>query len=151
MRDQGYPCHPEVGQSEQNANTFVLDFPVKSPEGSICASDLGAIEQLEYWKKVKVHFTEHNPSVTIYIKPDEWLVVAQWVWDNWEYITGLSFLPYSDHIYQLAPYEKITKEQYEEFKSRMNPIDFSKLIYYETTDSTDVKREVACAGGVCEL
>jgi len=101
MKDQGYPCSPEVGQSEQSANTFVLDFPVKSPDGAICASDMTAIEQLEYWKKVKINYTEHNPSVTIYIKPDEWLQAAQWVWVNWEYISGLSFLPYSDHVYQL--------------------------------------------------
>lgn len=151
MRDQGYPCHPEVGQSEEHANTFVLDFPVKSPEGSVCVNDIGAIEQLEYWKSVKINYTEHNPSVTIYIKPNEWLKVGQWIWDNWEYITGLSFLPYSDHVYQLAPYEAITEEQYEKFKSKLNKIDFSKLVYYELTDSTDVKREVACAGGVCEL
>ncbi len=110
-----------------------------------------ALEQLEYWKKIKVNYTEHNPSVTIYVKPDEWLTVGQWIWDNWEFITGLSFLPYSEHVYQLAPYEKISEEQYEEFKSKVSNIDFSKLIYYELEDATDVKKEVACVGGVCEL
>ncbi len=151
VKDQGYPCHPEVGQSEATANTFVLEFPVKSPDGCVCASDMTALEQLEYWKKIKVNYTEHNPSVTIYVKPDEWLTVGQWIWDNWEFITGLSFLPYSEHVYQLAPYEKISEEQYEEFKSKVSNIDFSKLIYYELEDATDVKKEVACVGGVCEL
>ena len=151
MKDQCYPCLPEVGQVEETANTFVLEFPVKSPDHAIIADQLSAIDQLEFWKTVKIYYTEHNPSVTIYVKPDEWLKVGQWVWDNWDYITGLSFLPYSDHVYQLAPYEAITEEQYHTLASKVKKVDFSKLIYYEKSDTTDTKKEVACAGGVCEL
>ena len=151
MRDQGYPCHPENGQDEETANTFVLQFPVKSPENAICTKDMTALEQLEYWKKVKINYTEHNPSVTIFVKEDEWLLVAQWVYSNFDFITGLSFLPYSDHIYEQAPYEEITEEKYHQLAKQISPVDFSKLIYYEKVDNTDVKKEVACAGGVCEL
>jgi hypothetical protein len=151
MKDQCYPCLPEVGQVEETANTFVLEFPVKSPDNAIVANQIEALDQLEFWKTVKLNYTEHNPSVTIYVKPDEWLKVGQWVWDNWDYITGLSFLPYSDHVYQLAPYEAITEEQYLALAAKVQKVDFSKLIYYEKSDTTDTKKEVACAGGVCEL
>src|SRR3990167_7792929 len=148
MRDQGYKCLPEVGQSEETADTFVLEFPVKSPTNAITVKDVTALEQLEYWKTVKVNFTEHNPSVTIYVKPDEWLKIGQWVWDNWDYITGLSFLPFSEHLYHLAPYEEIYEKKYEEILSKINRVDFGKLVYYEKSDETDVKKEVACAGGI---
>lgn len=151
LKEQGVPYNPEVGQNEDNATTYVLEFPIKSPENSMIAKNLSAIEQLEYWKMTKLNYTEHNPSCTIYIKNDEWLKVGQWLWDNWEYITGLSFLPYSDHVYQLAPYEEITKEKYEELLSKMPKLNFSKLVYYEKEDTTDVKKEVACTGEKCEL
>ena len=151
MRDQGFNCNPEVGQSEQTATTFVLDFPVKAPENAICVSDVNALQQLEYWKTCKVAYIEHSISATIYVKEDEWLLVAQWIWDNWDYVSGLSFLPYSDHVYQLAPYEEINKEKYEDLASKMTHVDFSKLVYYEKVDNTDVKREFACVGDKCEL
>ena len=151
MKDQGFNYNPEVGQQEDTATTFVLDFPVKSPEDAICVDDVSALEQLEYWKIVKMNYVEHNSSVTIYVKPDEWFKIGQWLWDNWEICSGLSFLPYSDHVYKLAPYSKINKEEYEELVSKMKNVDFSKLIHYEKIDNTDVKKEVACAGGVCEL
>lgn len=151
MKDQGYPCLPEVGQFEPNVNTYVLEFPIKAPQGAETANNVSAIDQLENWLLYKANYTEHNPSVTIYVKKDEWLDVGKWVWDNWDYITGLSFLPYSDHVYELAPYEAITKEKYEELSSKVGNVDFSKLRYYEKTDTTDTKRVLACAGGVCEL
>ena len=151
MKAQGYKAVPEVGQNETTANTFVLSFPVKSPDNAKVVDDLTALQQLEFWKRVKMEYCEHNPSCTIYVKNDEWLDIAQWIWKNWEYIIGLSFLPYSDHVYELAPYEAITKEKYEELKSQMTKVDFSKLIRYEKYDSTDMKKELACVGGVCEL
>lgn len=151
MKDQGYPCKPEVGENMETARTYVLEFPIKAPEQAIFVKDVDAIDQLEYWKMVKLNYTEHNPSVTIYVKPDEWLEVGNWVWKNWDYITGLSFLPASDHVYKLAPYEAVSKEEYEDALSKLRPVDFSKLIYYEKQDATDVKKELACAGGVCEL
>lgn len=151
MRDQGFVVHPEVGQDMDTANTFVLEFPVKAPEGAVCTKDLTALEQLEYTKMVRSDYTEHNTSVTISVKADEWLKVGQWVWENWDFVTGLSFFPYNDHVYQLAPYEEISKEEYESRLKALPKVNFAKLVYYETTDSTDVKKEVACAGGVCEL
>ena len=151
LKDQGVPYFPEVGQSEENATTFVLEFPVKAPESAITREDLDAIAQLEHWKIVKKHFTEHNPSVTISVADDEWLKVAHWVYENWNLVGGLSFLPRSNHVYQLAPYETITREKYEEMQKRLVNLDFSKIVTYETEDETEVKKELACVAGVCEI
>jgi ribonucleoside-triphosphate reductase len=151
MKDQGYPCLPEVGQFEPNISTWVLEFAVQAPTGATTVKDVAALEQLETWLHYKRNFTEHNPSVTIYVKSDEWLSIGNWVWNNWDYITGLSFLPYSDHIYELAPYEAISEEKFLALSSKIKKVDFSKLRYYEKSDTTDVKKELACVGGVCEL
>jgi ribonucleoside-triphosphate reductase (thioredoxin) len=151
LKDQGVPYHPEVGQSREDANTYVLEFPMKSPEGSIFKDDISAIEQLEHWKMVKENYTEHNPSVTISIGDNEWLKVAHWIYENWDMVGGLSFLPRSNHIYQLAPYEEITKEQYEKLMKTFPTIDYSKIITYEKVDETEVKRELACVSGVCDI
>ncbi len=144
------PCHPEVGQHEDNATTFVFDFPVKAPRGAIVKADLTANQQLEHWRMVKLNYTEHNPSVTITVGEEEWISVANWVYENWEIIGGLSFLPRDNHIYRLAPYEIIDKERYEELDEQMKFIDFSQLARYEIVDETEVKAELACAGGACE-
>lgn len=151
LKDQGVPYYPEVGQTLENASTFVLEFPVKAPEGAICKDDVDAIAQLEHWKIVKQHFTEHNPSVTVSVSDDEWLKVANWVYQNWDLVGGLSFLPRSNHVYQLAPYESITKEKYVEMKKRLGDLDFSKIVTYEKEDETEVKKELACVGGLCEI
>ena len=151
LRDQGVPYHPEVGQTRDEANTFVLEFPVAAPKDAKFKDDLSAIEQLEHWKVVQENYTEHNPSVTISVGNDEWIKVLEWVNKNWGIICGLSFLPRFDNVYQLAVYEEITKEQYEELLPTMANIDFSKLVIYEREDETDIKRELACAGGVCEI
>lgn len=151
LRDQGIPFHPEVGQSMASATTFVLDFPVKAPNGSIFKDDQSAIEQLEYWKMLKENFTEHNPSTTISVGDDEWITVANWVYTNWDIVGGLSFLPRSNHVYQLAPYETIDKKTYEEVLKRFEHIDFSKIVTYEMTDELEQKAELACAGGVCTV
>ena len=102
-RDQGVPCLPEVGQPAETATTFVLEFPVKAPEGAIFKDEVSALDLLKEWKRVKVHYVEHNPSATIYVGPDEWLAVGNFVYENWDWVGGLSFLPRSDHVYQLAP------------------------------------------------
>ncbi len=151
LRDQGVPFHPEVGQTMDTANTYVLEFPVASPKGSIYKDDITAIDQLEYWKNVKVNFTDHNPSATISVGENEWIEVAHWVYKNWEIVGGLSFLPRFDHIYQLAPYEPITEKQYNELKERMAHIDFGKIMTYEKQDETEAKKELACSGGVCDI
>jgi len=151
LKDQGIPHQPEVGQTWENANTFVLEFPIKSPKSSVYNNDLSAIEQLEYWKLVKENYTEHNPSVTISIGEDEWVGVANWLYENWEMIGGLSFLPRSNHSYRLAPYETITKEKYEELAKAFENLDYSKLVTYELQDETEQARELACAGSTCEI
>lgn len=151
LKDQGVPYHPEVGQNIANATTYVLEFPVKAPDGAICKNDISALDQLHHWKIVKLNYTEHNPSVTVSVGEDEWIGVLNWLYENWDIVGGLSFLPRSNHVYQLAPYEEITKEQYEKLASQMGHIDFSKLVSYERTDETEVKRELACAGGQCEI
>ncbi len=151
LKDQGVPYYPEVGQTMENANTYVLEFPVKAPKGAIFKNDLSAIDQLEHWRDVKVNYTEHNPSVTISIGEDEWIEVANWVYENWDIVGGLSFLPRSDHAYRLAPYEEIGKDVYEKMYEKVKDIDYSKLLTYEQRDETDLKRELACAGGLCEI
>jgi ribonucleoside-triphosphate reductase len=151
LKDQGVPYYPEVGQTLENATTFVLEFPIKAPEGAICKDDITALDQLEHWKIVKKHYTEHNPSVTISVGDDEWLAVANWIYVNWDLVGGLSFLPRSNHVYQLAPYETITKEKYEEMIRKVSDLDFSKIVTYEVEDETEVKKELACVSGVCEV
>jgi ribonucleoside-diphosphate reductase alpha chain len=151
MKDQKVPYFPEVGQSISSASTYVFEFPVKAPEGAVLKDDLSAIDQLEYWRKVKVNYTEHNPSQTISIGENEWIAVANWLYEHWEMIGGLSFLPRENHAYLLAPYEEITKDRYEEMAANMPKIDFSQILLYEKEDSTDVKKELACASGVCEI
>jgi ribonucleoside-triphosphate reductase (thioredoxin) len=151
LKDQGVPYHPEVGQTEENANTFVLEFPVHSPKSSVYNDDLSAIQQLEYWKVVKENYTEHNPSITISVGDGEWVGVANWLYEHWEIIGGLSFLPRSNHSYRLAPYEAIDKEMYENLMEKFNNIDYSKIVAYEMRDETEMKKELACAGGTCEV
>lgn len=151
LRDQGVPYHPEIGQTEDNASTFVLEFPVKAPEGSVYKNDLSAIDQLEHWKTVKQHFTEHNPSVTVSVGDNEWIKVANWVYENWNIVGGLSFLPRSNHVYQLAPYEEIDEQRYNELLAKFDRLDFSQILIYEKADETELKQELACVGGVCEL
>lgn len=150
-QDQGVPVKPEVGYSTSNATTMVLEFPVKAPPGVIVSKDVSALELLEEWRRLKVHFTEHNPSVTIYVSDDEWVSVANFLYENWDIVGGLSFLPRSDHVYQLAPYEEITKVEYEKKNSELGDIDFAKLILYEQEDNTVGAKELACAGGLCEI
>ncbi len=151
MRDQGVPFNPEVGQTMENATTFVIDFPVKSPKSSVFKNDQTAIEQLEYWKVVKENFTEHNPSTTISVGENEWIEVASWLYKNWEIIGGLSFLPRDNHVYQLAPYEEVDEKKYNEVSKRLAHIDFAKIVTYEGTDEIDSKQELACASGVCSI
>lgn len=151
LKDQGVPCYPEVGQSLDSATTFVLEFPIKSPDGGLFKDDISGIELLEQWKLLKENFTEHNPSATIYVGENEWIEVAHWVYKNWDKVGGLSFLPRSNHVYQLAPYEEIDKKTYEELSQKVANIDFSKLILYEREDDTEGAKEYACSSGACEL
>ncbi|MDP1706207.1 MAG: ATP cone domain-containing protein [bacterium] len=151
LKDQGIPFHAEVGQALDSATTFVIDFPVKAPAGAIFKNDISALKQLEHWKLVKENFTEHNPSVTVSIGDEEWISVADWLYRNWDIVGGLSFLPRDNHVYQLAPYEEITEDRYNELAKVYEGLDFSKIMVYEKEDETENKNELACVGGVCEI
>ncbi len=151
LRDQGVPYHPEVGQSMIDATTFVLEFPVKAPDGAIFKNDITALEQLEFWKMVKTNFTEHNPSVTVSVSDHEWIAVANWLYENWDLVGGLSFLPRNDHVYQLAPYEEINEQQFHELSKKLEHVDYSKIVSYEREDELEARAELACVAGVCEI
>ncbi len=151
LRDMGVPHHPEVGQTAESATTYVLEFPIKAPRGSIFKNDLSAIQQLEHWRMLKENYTEHNPSTTVSIGEEEWLQVANWVYENWDIVGGLSFLPRSDHVYRLAPYEEVTEERYNEMVKNFPNIDFSKIVLYEYDDQTKGAKELACVSGTCEV
>ena len=151
LKDQKVSYHPEVGQPKDAATTYVFEFPVKAPDHAIFRNDLSAIEQLEYWKTVKTNYTEHNPSVTISIGEDEWIGVANWLYEHWDMLGGLAFLPREDHVYQLAPYEEIDQKRYEEMKAAFPEIDYSQILIYEKDDETRGSKELACVSGVCEI
>lgn len=151
LKEQKFPYQPEVGQLEATATSFVFEFPVAAPKGCTTRSDLNAIEQLEFWKRVKLNFTEHNPSVTISVATDEWIATAHWLYDNWPIIGGLSFLPKSDSVYELAPYEEISEAEYHRRVASQPQIDFSSIVVYEKEDTTKGAKEFACVAGQCEL
>jgi len=123
---------------------------MKAPEGAVCRNDRTAIEQLELWLKYQRHWCEHKPSVTISVKDEEWMAVGAWVYEHFDEMSGVSFLPFSDHTYQQAPYEDITKEQYEEMVKIMpKEIDWNEMI--EIDDNTEGAQQLACVSGQCEI
>ncbi len=151
LKEQKFPYKAEVGQSMDNATTYVLEFPVKAPDNAVVRNHLTSADQLEHWKMVKKNFCEHNPSVTISVEDEEWIATASWLYENWDIIGGLSFLPKSNHVYQLAPYEEIDAAQYNEMVAALPPIDFSSIVAYEKDDNTEGAKEAACVGGACEF
>jgi ribonucleoside-diphosphate reductase alpha chain len=146
LKDEGVPCF-----TDYDGSGLVLEFPMKAPESGVLLETQTAISQLEKWKTIKKHWTEHNPSVTIYVRPEEWLEVGTWVYDNWDIVGGLSFLPYDGGIYHLAPYEAISEEDFNKRVSKFPEINWAKLTRYEKSDMTDLHQQVACTGGACEL
>jgi len=133
-------------------STTIFSFPIKSPEGAILANEQSAIEQLENWKLFAVHWCEHKPSVTIYVREEEWLEVGSWVYNNFDLCSGISFLPYSEHTYAQAPYQDCSEEKYEEaFSSFPSQINFANLVNYETSDNTEGAQTLACTAGGCEI
>jgi len=151
IKDQGVPFKAEVGYSTANSTVAVVEFPIKAPDGAITRDQVSAIDLLNEWKRLKINYIEHNPSVTIYVGDDEWIKVANFIYENWDIVGGLSFLPRSEHVYQLAPYEEISKEEYDKRIKEIKHIDFSKLIYYEQEDNTVGAKEFACVSGVCSI
>jgi len=151
LRDSGVPCVPEVGQSAESANTWVFEFPVKAPDNCVTRKDITSLQQMDYWLLLRKHWAEHSVSATIYVEDDSWVPLGNKVYENFDHITGLSFLPKDEHKYPLAPYEEITEEEYLELVDKFPDIDFSKLSRYEKVDTTTVAQEYACTAGACEL
>jgi ribonucleoside-diphosphate reductase alpha chain len=149
MKDMGIPNEPDIMKPD---HTTVFSFPVKAPSGAITRHDLSAEEHLDLWKIYAEFWCEHKPSITVSVKPDEWVSVGSWLYDNFNIASGLSFLPHSDHIYKQAPYEDCTEEEYNRLKDLMpTTIDWSKLSDYETEDSTKSSMTAACSAGSCEI
>jgi ribonucleoside-triphosphate reductase (thioredoxin) len=149
MVDMGFPVEDDVTKPDHN---YVFSFPIKAPENAVFRKDMTACEQLELWLIYKKNYTEHNPSVTISVKEDEWMEVGAWVYRNFDEMTGVSFLPYSEHIYAQAPFQDCSKEEYESLLTKMpKNVDWSKLSDYEKTDHTEGIKEYACTAGGCDL
>lgn len=144
------PIFDLEGWNYDKVNTWIVSFPVAAPKDSITVEDVTALEQLEWYKKIQKSWCEHNASITVYVKPEEWLSVGDWVYKNWEIVNGISFLPLDDHVYEQAPYEKITKEEFEKMSKSFPKIDYSQLGKYETEDNTEGAKSLACAGGICD-
>lgn len=151
LKTYGVPHEPEVGQDPATASTWVVTFPRKAPEGAKTRHDVTALEQLEYWKRVKVNYTEHNPSITVYVKEHEWPTVQAWVFEYWSIVGGISFLPSDDHVYRLAPYEEVTEDEYNALVANFPDIDYSFLSDFEKDDNTTGARDFACVGGSCDI
>lgn len=151
LEAQGVPMSPENGQTEETATTFVVEFPVKAPEGAVTRNERTAIEQLDYWLRVRTEYTEHQPSVTITYQPEELEAIVSWVKEHKDYVAGLSFLPASDHTYAQAPYEEITAEEFARRAEGFPTLDFSRLPEFEAEDYTTAAQELACVGGQCDI
>ena len=149
MIDQGIPAEPCVFKGD---TTTVFSFPQKSPNKAVTRNDMTAIEQLETWLTYQRHWCEHKPSVTISVRDSEWLAVGAFVYEHFDEMSGVSFLPHSDHTYQQAPYQDCTKQEYEELLKLMpKRIDWSKLNEYEQEDNTVAMQTMACSGDSCEI
>ena len=149
MKSQGIPFEPCVMKPD---STTVFSFPIASPRKSVTRNDMTAIQQLEMWLIYQRHWTEHKPSVTITVRDNEWMEVGAFVYKNFDEMSGVSFLPHSDHTYQQAPYQDCNKKDYEILKSIMpNKIDWSKLSSFEAEDTTKSSQTFACTGEVCEM
>ena len=149
MIDQGIPNEPCVMKPD---STVVFSFPVKSPEKAVTRNDMTAVEQLELWLTYQRHWCEHKPSVTISVRDSEWMAVGAFVYKYFDEMSGVSFLPHSDHTYQQAPYQDCTKEEYEDMLGKMpDSIDWERLNEYENEDNTVSMQTMACSGDSCEI
>ena len=149
MKDQGIPSEPDVFKPDQ---TTVFSFPVKAPQGAVVTDNVSAIEQLKTWLVYQRHWCEHKPSVTINVRKDEWFEVGAFVYEHFDEMSGVSFLPYNEHTYQQAPYQSCTRDDYKKLSKIMpKSIDWAKLSEYEKEDTTASSQTFACTGDVCEI
>ncbi len=176
LKDSGFRLNPDNGQrmkdwekakrgnisacsiyvegqewSEDKVTTWVVSFPIKAPAKCITRYQMSAIEQLEHYRKIQQYWCEHNASCTIYVKDEEWFEVGNWVYQNWDIVNGLSFLPFDGGRYEQAPYEEVTKEQYEDLAKKLPKIDYSKLSDYEAEDHSEGAKTWACSADKCDL
>ena len=149
MVDAGFPVEDDVMKPQ---HTSVFSFPMKAPENAVFRTDMTAIEQLELWLTYQKSWCEHKPSVTISVKEHEWMEVGSWVYKNFDWMSGVSFLPFSDHTYRQAPYQDCGVDEYEDLKAKMpQNVDWSILSDYESSDMTEGAQELACVAGGCEI
>lgn len=149
LKEAGVPWEPDVIKPE---STSVFFFPIKSPKLSVKRDDMTAIDQLEYWKRVQDEWCEHKPSITVTVKEHEWPEVGGWVYNHFDIISGVSFLPHSDHVYRQAPYQECSKEEYETLLKKMpKEIRWEDLSFYEKEDTTTGMQTLACSADSCEV
>ena len=149
MKDMGFPVEDDITKPD---HTCVFSFPIKSPDHAIYRKDMTAIEQLEMWLIYQRHWCEHKPSITVSVKEEEWMEVGAWVYNHYDEMSGVSFLPFSDHVYKQAPYQDCTKEEYDALQAKMpKSINWTDLAKYEKKDSTTGTQELACSSGNCEI
>jgi len=146
---EGIPAEPDVMKPD---STTVFSFPMKSPNSAVCRTEMDAIEQLELWLQYQRHWCEHKPSVTISVKENEWMAVGSWVYEHFDEVSGISFLPFSEHTYKQAPYQDIDEDTYRELLTQMpKSVNWNMLKEFEKEDTTSGGRELACTAGVCEV
>ena len=149
LNDAGIPAEDDVMKP---GDTTVFSFPMKAPEGAILRNDLTAIEHLNIWLTYQRAWCEHKPSITVSVRDEEWMAVGAWVWEHFDEVSGISFLPYSDHTYKQAPYQDCTEEEYLEALAKMpSTINWQALSLYETEDATTGSQALACVAGECEI
>jgi ribonucleoside-triphosphate reductase len=151
LKASGVYYEPDV--MDKSENTTVFYFPIKAPDGAVTREEQGAIEALELWKKLQDNWCEHKPSATINVKEDEWMDVGAWVYRNFDTLSGVSFLPHDGGSYKQAPYQELTKEQYDEWLEAHPAVSFNwdDLRHYEHEDHTTASQELSCTGGLCEV
>jgi ribonucleoside-diphosphate reductase alpha chain len=137
--------------TEDKVVTWVVSFPIAAPDDSLKVKDMNALQQLEHYKKIQTNWCEHNASMTVYVKENEWELVGKWVYDNWQLVNGLSFLPFDGGKYEQAPYEEISKEEYDRLTLSFPKIDLTNLSLFEEGDETEGAKSYACVGGACEI
>jgi len=148
MRAEGFPVEDCVMKPD---TTDVFSFPVRGPEHAVFRNDMSAIQQLEHYLMFATNWCEHNPSITVYVRAHEWLAVGDWVYNNFDDVGGVSFLPHTEHVYQQAPYTECSAEEYEALAGRMPTVAWSKLQEFEKEDSTESSKTLACSAGACEI
>lgn len=148
MRQQGFPVEDCAMKPD---TTDIFSFPVEGPNHAVFRNDRSALEQLDHYLMFQKEWSEHNVSITVYVKDHEWMGVGDWVYQNFDALAGVSFLPHSDHTYQQAPYTECSKEEYEELLGRMPEFNWEQLALFEQDDATVNTKELACSAGVCEI